>query len=199
MKKIVSILLLLLLLAGCRKADTNAVTTPAAASSSVPAATATEEPAEAPAAYAFTFAAQTLDGETVTESVFGEHTLTMVNVWASWCGPCRGELPELGQLYGKLPEGVGLLSVTVDAPGDLSAAKDLLLKNGCTFPCLDGQGSEGLMKGFLNSVMAIPTTLFFDSQGNQVGEALVGVPRGSSVADAYLSEIQTRLDQLNGK
>ena len=72
-------------------------------------------------------------------------------------------------------------------------------ENGCAFPCLDGQGSPGLMTGFRRKVSAIPTTLFFDSRGNQVGQWIVGVPRGSSVVDAYWNEIQARLDSLNGK
>ena len=76
----------------------------------------------------------------------------------------------------------------------------LLEENGCTFPCLDGQGSAGLMGGFLSRVMAIPTTLFLDSRGNEVGDWMLGVPQtGSSVTDAYLSEIQARLSQLSGK
>ena len=208
MKKLVAICLILLVLgAGCRKANTQtpapptaeppAVQQPTAAPASAPAPE-TEVPAAADP-YAFTFTAQTLEGETVTEEIFGRHDLTMVNVWASWCPPCRGELKELGKLYSKLPENVGFLSVTVDDRGDLADAQALLEENGCAFPCLDGQGSEGLMKGFLNQVMAIPTTIFFDSRGNQVGQWIVGVPRGSSVVDAYMAEIQTRLDELKVK
>ena len=215
MKKLVAIsLILLILAAGCRKAQTNAPASPAAeppAPTSVPA---TEPPAaeqpkaapvpetEAPEAgepYAFSFTAQTLDGDTVTEAYLGAHDLTMVNVWASWCGPCRSELKELGQLYGKLPENVGFLSVTVDDPGDLADAKALLEENGCAFPCLDGLGSEGLWNGFLNQIMAVPTTVFFDKAGNQVGQWILGVPQGSSVTDAYMAEIQARLDLLNGR
>ena len=208
MKKLVAICLILLVLgAGCRKANTQtpapptaeppAVQQPTAAPASAPAPE-TEVPAAADP-YAFAFTAQTLAGETVTEEIFGAHDLTMVNVWASWCPPCRGELKELGQLYSKLPENVGFLSVTVDDRGDLADAQALLEENGCAFPCLDGQGSEGLMKGFLNQVMAIPTTIFFDSRGNQVGQWIVGVPRGSSAVDAYWNEIQTRLDELKVK
>ena len=185
MKKLIAIgMILLVLAAGC----------PAPTDAPVP------EGTVAPASYAFTFSAKTLDGETVTEAFFGRYDLTMVNVWASWCPPCRGELSELAALYGKLPENVGFLSVTVDDPGDLSDAQALLEEHGCAFPCLDGQGSPGLMAGFLNQVMAIPTTLFLDKNGNQVGQWIVGVPQGSaSVSDAYLNEIQARLDELNGK
>ena len=174
------------------EAPVSATEAPAASEAPV---SATEAPA--PRTYAFTFTANTLDGETVTEAYFGEHDLTMVNVWASWCGPCRSELSELGELYTKLPENVGFLSVTIDDPADLKDAKALLQQNGCAFSCLDGQASEGLINGFLNQVMAIPTTIFFDRNGNQVGEWIVGVPQGGgSVSDAYLAEIQAR---LNGK
>ena len=199
MKRILA-LLLLLLLAGCRMMNTTVPTVPAAAASVSPMATPASAADPAPVEYAFAFTARTLDGEEMTEEVFGQYDLTMVNVWASWCPPCRGELGELSELYGKLPENVGFLSVTVDDPGDLDDAQALLEQYGCAFPCVDGQGSEGLVKSLLSRVMAIPTTVFFDRAGNEVGDWIVGVPQGKgSVSDAYLSEIQARLDLLNVK
>ena len=203
MKKIF-VLLLILVLAGCRSMNVTVPTVPAATVAVSPTAEPQAEPADAadpgPVEYAFTFTAQTLEGEDVTEEVFGRYDLTMVNVWASWCPPCRGELGELGELYGRLPENVGFLSLTVDDAGDLKDAKALLTQNSCAFPCLDGQGSEGLMKHLLSRVMAIPTTVFFDRAGNEVGAWIVGVPQGQgSVADAYLNEIQARLDLLTGQ
>ena len=220
MKKAIA-LLLILLLAGCQTINSTTSAAPAATEAvsstaeltaeSAPAATEAVSPTAEPTAepapaadetieYAFSFTAKTLDGEEVTEAFFGQYDLTMVNVWASWCPPCRGELAELGELYGKLPENVGFLSVTVDDPGDLKDAKALLEQNNCTFPCLDGQASAGLTKNLLGRVMAIPTTVFFDRAGNEAGEWIVGVPQGKgSVADAYLANIQARLDLLNGK
>jgi thiol-disulfide isomerase/thioredoxin len=185
---------------------------PTAAPAAVEAPTATEAPVSetaapaAPAAdpsardFAFPFTAVTLDGETVTEAFFQEYDLVMVNVWASWCGPCRAELPELGELYGKLPQGVGFLSVTIDDPADLRDAKALLQQNGCTFPCLDITSSQELSDEILSQVMAIPATLFFDRSGNLVGNMVIGAPeRNGSVVEGYLYEIQNRLAQVNGK
>ena len=204
MKKAIAIwmVMALLLVAGCAKKAAEApVNQTVSAAPAAPAVSqATEAPAKPAGDYAFSFSAQTLGGETVTEAFFGQHDLTMVNVWASWCGPCKSELPELAELYGKLPENVGFLSITVDDPQDVKEAKALLEENGCTFPCLDSQTSTGLFKNFLGKVNAIPTTVFFDRSGNEVGGWILGVPQGGdSVSDAYLQQIQNRLDQLNGK
>ena len=118
----------------------------------------------------------------------------------SWLQFNRRCLGEARSRENPLMERLNFLSITVDDPGNLSDAKAILEENGCTFPCLDGQGSAGLMGGFLSRVMAIPTTLFLDSRGNEVGDWMLGVPQtGSSVTDAYLSEIQARLSQLSGK
>ena len=200
-KRITAMLLLLVLVAGCGKNDqSQAAEETAAQPSDAPASAADEAPAGTQESKSLVFSAKTLDGETVTEEVLDRCDLTMVNVWASWCSPCIGELEELGKLYGRLPENVGFLSVTVDDPGDLETAKALLRKNGCAFTCVDGQGSAGLVGGFLNRVNAIPTTLFLDSNGNEVGQWIIGVPRGSgSVADTYMREIEKRLDLLKGK
>ena len=215
MKNIVAILLMLLLITGCGQANTpapaaEAIAAPTSAPTSAPTAEPSAEPSAEPAsteaaaaeapACAFAFSAKTLDGEKVTQDFFLQYDLTMVNVWASWCGPCQGELKELGQLYGRLPENVGLLSITVDDPGDLDDAKALLEQNGCAFPCLDAGSSSGLYRNFLGKVQAIPTTIFFDRTGNQVGQWIVGVPQSKgSVSDAYMAQIQSRLDQLSGQ
>ena len=113
MKKTIAILMILMLLlaAGCRKkayraSEPQAATAAPAAEAAVTMAppavpTVTEAPAQVsaePIQYAFSFSAQTLDGATMTEAFFGQHDLTMVNVWASWCPPCRGELSELGEI-----------------------------------------------------------------------------------------------------
>ena len=215
MKKTIAILMILMLLlaAGCRKkayraSEPQAATAAPAAEAAVTMAppavpTVTEAPAQVsaePIQYAFSFSAQTLDGATMTEAFFGQHDLTMVNVWASWCPPCRGELGELGQLYQKLPANVGFLSVTIDDPGDLADAKTLLQQNGCAFPCLDITSSQELSDEILPQVMAIPATLFFDRSGNLVGNMVIGAPeRNGSVVEGYLYEIQNRLAQVNGK
>ena len=52
-----------------------------------------------------------LDGETVTNDLFAEKDLTVLNVWGTFCGPCVAEMPELGDWAEELPDGAafGLL------------------------------------------------------------------------------------------
>lgn len=62
------------------------------------------------------FVAQTLEGEEVSfSSVRGE--VVLLNVWATWCPPCREEMPSMQRLYEELgPDGLRIVAVSVDAP-----------------------------------------------------------------------------------
>ena len=44
------------------------------------------------------FEAKTLDGEDVTQEIFGQSKLTMINIWGTFCGPCIQEMPDLGEI-----------------------------------------------------------------------------------------------------
>ena len=57
------------------------------------------------------FNAKTLNGDTVTEESFKDYNLTMINVWATYCGPCKQEMKDLAALYQSLPEGVNTTSI----------------------------------------------------------------------------------------
>src|SRR5699024_5930416 len=59
----------------------------------------TEEPADTSGEALFgEFEAETIDGESVTQDIFGQSKLTMVNIWGTFCGPCIQEMPELGEI-----------------------------------------------------------------------------------------------------
>ena len=86
----------------------------------------------------------TLDGGELALSDFDDRVV-LVNVWATWCGPCLQEMPSMQRLYDELAdEGLEILAVSVDAPlgeedvfgrsgGDLQAFSD---RFGLTFPIL---------------------------------------------------------------
>lgn len=88
--------------------------------------------------------------------------VVMLNFWASWCGPCRQEMPALEKLYQRYsPVGFTILGVNTET--DSEEALDWLKDMEISFPILldtMNQASE------LYSVMAMPTTILIDRDGN---------------------------------
>jgi len=116
--------------------------------------------ASAPAAAAdFTLPAR--DGGTVRLSEL-RGQVVMINFWATWCGPCRQEMPLLQQLYGKYePLGFTLLGVNVEP--DSASAQEWLKKVSVSFPILfDRDNKVSAQFG----VEAMPSTVLIDREGN---------------------------------
>ena len=88
--------------------------------------------------------------------------VVMINFWASWCGPCRQEMPLLDQMYQQFkPLGFTVLGVNVEE--NTNAAKKLLKSVPVTFPILfDNQN----VVSKLYKVSAMPTTIIVDRDGN---------------------------------
>ena len=120
----------------------------------------------------------------VTEEIFAPYDLTMVNIWATWCGYCVQEMPELAKLKDMLPENVNLITICDDATTETELAFTILQESGATnFQTL--MGTQEIYDQFLYQVYAFPTTFFLDSQGNPVGQPIVGVPDLEDAAGAY--------------
>lgn len=86
---------------------------------------------------------------------------TVINLWASWCEPCRRELPLFEQLAGSDVQVLGI-DFTDDAP---DAALELAQRTGVTFPLLTDP--TGVLKKDLQ-VIGLPQTVFVDGQGRIV-------------------------------
>ena len=71
-----------------------------------------------------------LDGNVVkSEELFAAHAVTMVNVWATWCGPCKAEMPELGELARRIEaEGrdAAIVGICSDADEEPDACREVL-------------------------------------------------------------------------
>lgn len=139
------------------------------------------------------FNSQTVDGEAIDSSVFKDYKLTMVNIWATWCGPCVGEMPELQKLYENLPEGTNLISICTDGEQENELAKKILSETGAKFKTV--AANDEMNQGFLAGVQSLPTTFFVDSEGNIVGDPILGVP-GDDAAEAYKAAIEERLASM---
>ena len=88
--------------------------------------------------------------------------VVMINFWASWCGPCRQEMPLLEQLYSEYqPLGFTILGVNVEE--DPSKAEALLSDIPVSFPVLFDTQSQ---VSKLYDVVAMPSTVLVDRDGN---------------------------------
>jgi peroxiredoxin len=90
--------------------------------------------------------------------------LLVVNFWATWCAPCRAEMPEFVKaqsLYGA--RGLQFVGVAVDEPGK---TREFAKEIGLNYPVLiGGFGAMELSKSLGNSVMALPFTVVINRQG----------------------------------
>ena len=133
-----------------------------------------------------------LEGNTVTQDVFKDYDITMVNVWATWCGPCRSELPDLEKAYENLPENANIISICEDANEEEELAKAVVEKTGMTYTVL--MLDEELEESVMQYISAFPTTFLVDSEGHLVGTPLIGVPSDTDdIAQYYLDYINNAL------
>jgi thiol-disulfide isomerase/thioredoxin len=99
------------------------------------------------------------------ERFLAEHRgrVVVLNFWATWCTPCKWEIPSFARLYGKYrDQGVEILGVNVD--GDLERVEKFLRRNPVNYPVY--LGSPDLRSAFM--VFALPTTVFFSGDGSLV-------------------------------
>ena len=140
------------------------------------------------------FSATELSGEVLDQSILKGKKLTMVNIWATYCAPCIREMPDLAELDREYEEsGFQILGIIADvySPEDATAENARTILNNCNCDYLNLLPNQSLA-ALLNGVSAVPTTVFMDESGNQVGEAYIGSRSKSDwagIIDTLLKEI----------
>lgn len=142
------------------------------------------------------FAAWDLNGVPVDERIFADYKLTLINIWATFCGPCLREMPDLGQLAADYADrGVQVVGIVVDVPQTSGAfsqdmvltARDLVEQTGANY--LHLLPSADLIAAKLSGVSSVPETIFVNNKGELVGQSYVGSRSGeewSKMIDALL-------------
>ena len=185
-KRVTALILAALLLTGCAQKETGQETG--------------QDAGEEKGGVLSSFTATDLEDNEVSQEILAEYDLTLVNVWATFCGPCLREMPSLGELAAEYqPQGVniiGIVSDTLTSEGELDEdqvdlARDLVEETKAEYTHL--LPSQDLF-GLLGQIYAVPTTFFVDSEGNQVGDTYM-----QSMSKEELSElIESHLAQVQG-
>ncbi len=128
-----------------------------------------EESSEPEAVAAPDFTVYDADGNEVKLSDFVGKPVVL-NFWASWCGPCKSEMPEFEEVYRELGEDIQFMMVnmTDGSRETQEIASEYIAENGYSFPVFyDNDMDAAITYG----VSAIPMTLFIDAEGNAVAQA----------------------------
>ena len=145
------------------------------------------------------FKGKDLNGNDVDDSLFAKNKVTVVNFWFSGCKPCVGELSKLNELNEKLKEMggevVGINTDTLDDNQDgIKEAKEILKAKGASYKNLTFD-SDSTVGKYAGNIMAFPTTVLVDKDGNIVGEPFMGGIDDQSNYEQLMKQIQSILDQ----
>lgn len=129
------------------------------------------------------FTLKGLDGQEVSLSdLRGKPVL--LNFWASWCGPCRLEMPFLQQIYEKWT-GEGLVLLAVNLQEDQNTVQEFVRNGGFTFPILLSPGNEVPLA---YNIRGIPATFFIDADGI-IRDIKIGAFSGVGEVESKLAKI----------
>ena len=131
------------------------------------------------------FMLSTLDGVDVSLSQFRGQPV-LINFWASWCTPCREEMPELVRAYeAHKAEGFVILGLNLTYSDSVPDARAFASEFHVTFPVL--LDKEGAMAERLYQIPGIPTSIFINRDGT-IERIQVGVMNGKQIKE-YIAEI----------
>jgi thiol-disulfide isomerase/thioredoxin len=114
---------------------------------------------------------ETLDGDVFQLSAY-LGSVVVLNVWASWCAPCRAEAPILQEVWEE-SEPLGVQFVGLDTRDSDAAARAFVERFGITYPnVIDRDGRLQLRFGDSLPPQAIPSTVIVDRQGRVAARVL---------------------------
>ncbi len=126
---------------------------------------------------------KTLDlyGNVVDSTIFQDYTITIVDVWGTYCNPCIQAMPTLAEIYQEYePQGVNVIGIMIDVQnGDYTPKPEYIAK---AMEITDGTGadfmhllsSKNIVSSVVRNISAIPASFVVDSQGNVVTKISYG-------------------------
>ena len=144
------------------------------------------------------FSGQDLDGNSVDDSLFSGNAVTVVNFWFTGCKPCVAELSALNDLNEALKEMggevIGINTETFDGNEDaIKEAKEILESQGANYRNLSISSDSDAGK-YASEIMAFPTTILVDRNGNIVGDPMLGGIDNADNYNSLMEQIQAVID-----
>lgn len=143
------------------------------------------------------FTITTYNGNAVTLSeVLQEKDAVLINIFATWCGPCKNEFPFMEQAYKQLKDQVEVIALSGDSSDTAEKVRQVANSLGLTFPM--GLDSAGISQGI--KLTAFPTTLVVDRFGTIVFSQIGSFDDESSFVNLFeflVSEEYTESVTLN--
>lgn len=131
------------------------------------------------------FTLETLQGETVTLSDL-RGQVVLVNLWATWCMPCRAEMPAIETIYNDLrARGLVVLAVNSTSQDKTAAVESFVAEYGLTFPILmdyDGTAAR------LYQLTSLPTSFFIGRDG-RIRKLVIGGPMSETMLRTQLESL----------
>jgi len=131
------------------------------------------------------FTLQTLDGETVTLSDLRGQAV-LINLWATWCPPCRAEMPAIQKLYAEYKDqGFEVMAVNMTYQDIPTAVLPFTQEHALTFPVLLDETGDVASKYELRS---LPSSFFINRDGF-IQEVVIGGPMSEAL-------LRTRIESI---
>ncbi|WDV46717.1 TlpA disulfide reductase family protein [Clostridiaceae bacterium M8S5] len=116
-----------------------------------------------------------LDGKEITNEIFKDSKITMINVWGTFCPPCIEEMPDLQKLYDySQKKDINIIGIVADVKKDENTdkAKEIVKEAGVKYTNILVE--EVLMNKVLKDFQYVPTSIFVDAKGKVLDTFKVG-------------------------
>lgn len=127
-----------------------------------------------------------------SEELFAQHEITMLNLWATWCGPCVTELPYLNLVDEELAKMDGaVVGLINDGNGkaDLETAKQYLEESNAVYLNILAPSN---FRDMITQT-AYPMTIYVNREGVVIGKTLIGTTAPRSIVEYYVSAAREAL------
>ena len=131
------------------------------------------------------YAAPTVAGDSVRVGPGAGAPLTLLNVWATWCGPCKDEFPELEAIHRRYgPRGLRVVGVSVDH-GDDDAVRAFVAAEGATFT--SARDADGRVRDAFMSI-GVPESYLIAPDGTLLWRGIGAIPAGAPTLRAEIDK-----------